>query len=55
MEISGEKVQDILNETKEWCNKDYCTRKEVESLARKLHFVGRVVRPIRVFVSAYPE
>ena len=51
MEIPLDKVKDIMDITKNWLNKKYATRHDMEVIIGKLHFVSKCVRPGRLFVS----
>ena len=50
MEVSPERVQDTLEEVGRWSTKQAASRKELQQLLGKLHFVCKCVRQGRVFV-----
>ena len=51
MEVTPERVSDTLEEVKKWETKETTSRKELQVLLGKLHFVCKCVRQGRVFVS----
>ena len=51
MEVTPERVQDTLEEVNRWSTKRAASRKELQQLLGKLHFVCKCVRQGRVFVS----
>ena len=51
LKIPGDKMQEILNILELWHNKQFCTIKEVQSLAGLLNFASRCVRSGRVYLS----
>ena len=51
MEISEQKIQDIMTELRTWLYKGSATRKEVESLIGKLQFLAKCIKAGRIFLS----
>ena len=51
MEVTDEKLKDVMDICDEWMGKSYCTRTELEHLVGKLQFIASCVRPGRIFVS----
>ena len=51
LEVTPERLEEILNLVVKWKTKKEATRKEVESLFGKLNFIAAVVRPGRIFMS----
>ena len=51
LEIPGEKITDTQKEIHSWLYKSSATRKELESLVGKLQFMGKCVKPGRVFIA----
>ena len=51
MEISEQKMQDIMTELRTWLYKGSTTRKEVESLIGKLQFLAKCIKAGRIFLS----
>ena len=51
MEISQEKMGDILKELQGWLYKTSAKRKEVESLLGKLQFLAKCIKAGRVFLA----
>ena len=51
MEVSPDKLQEIITETDRWLHKTAASRKEAESLIGKLQFVAKCVRAGRIFIA----
>ena len=51
MEVTPERVKDMLTELNSWTTKNSATRKELESLIGKLQFTSKCVKPGRTFIS----
>ena len=51
MEIPEDKINEITRELKTWLYRTAASRKEVESLVGKLQFLGKCVKPGRVFIA----
>ena len=51
IEVSPERMINIMQELQKWTQKDWVTRKELESLIGKLNFISNCVRPGRIFIS----
>ena len=51
LEVTQDRLKEILNLCSSWKTKTVATRKEVESLFGKLNFISAVVRPGRIFMS----
>ena len=51
MEVTPERVQETLEEVRGWATRETTSRKELQVLLGKLHFVCKCVRQGRVFVS----
>ncbi len=51
LEVTPERVEEILELVSMWKTKEKATRKEVESLFGKLNFIASVVHPGRIFMS----
>ena len=51
MEIPQEKIKEVMQELKTWLYRTVCTRREIESLVGKLQFMGKCVKPGRIFVA----
>ena len=49
--IPGEKLLEILTILKSWIDKQYCSVKELQSLAGSLNFSARCVRSGRIYLS----
>ncbi len=55
LEVTPERVEEILELVSMWKTKEKATRKEVESLFGKLNFIASVVRPGRIFLKGLPS
>ena len=51
MEMPREKIEDTIKELSTWLFKTKATRKELESLVGRLQFMGKCIKPGRVFIS----
>ena len=51
LEISEDRLQEIVGEIKEWLKKSTASRREVQVILGRLNFVASCVRPGRIFVS----
>ena len=51
MEIPSDKIADTQQELQGWLYKTRATRKEAESLIGKLQFMGKCVKPGRIFIA----
>ena len=51
MEISQQKMKDIMEEIKTWLNRTAAKRKEVESLIGKLQFLAKCIKAGWIFLS----
>ena len=51
MEVSQDRIRNMLVELNAWNSKDTATRKEVESLIGKLQFASKCVKPGRTFIA----
>ena len=51
MEVSEDRIKEILMELNKWNTKGTATRKELESLIGKLQFASKCVKPGRTFIA----
>ena len=51
MEIPEDKIEEIRTELKSWLYRNKASRKEMESLVGKLQFMGKCIKPGRVFIA----
>ena len=51
LEVTPERVQEILALVQIWLVKSTATLKEIQSLLGKLDFVAACIKPSRIFVS----
>ena len=51
IEVTQDRVKEMLNELNSWNTKTHATRKELESLIGKLQFASKCIRPDRTFTS----
>ncbi len=51
MSITPERIQEILDTVTIWCDSKIATRKQVQHILGKLHFICKCVRQGRVFVN----
>ena len=51
IEVSPDKIQDMLAELSTWTIKTTASRKEVESIIGKLQFASKCIKPGRTFIS----
>ena len=51
MEIPTDKIEEVAKELDTWLYKTVVTRRETESLLGKLQFIGKCVKPGRVFIA----
>ena len=51
LEIPQDKIQDTRQELNTWLYRETSSRKEMESLVGKLQFVGKCVKPGRIFIA----
>ena len=51
IEVTPDRLQELVQETGCWFTKTVCTRKELEQLIGKLQFVAACICPRRVFIS----
>ena len=51
MEIPQDKIEDTKQELDTWLYKTKATRKEIESLVGKLQFMGKCIKPGRIFIA----
>ena len=51
MEVTQERIKELLEELNHWNIKTYTTRKEVESVVGKLQFASKCVKPGRTFTA----
>ena len=51
IEVTKERVQEMLWELNQWNTKSAATRKELESLIGKLQFASKCIKPGRTFIS----
>ena len=51
MEVTQERIGEILGELNTWLVKESATRKEVESLIGKLQFASKCIKPGRTFIA----
>ena len=51
MEVTHERIQDMLQELNTWNTRQSASRKELESLIGKLQFASNCVKPGRTFIA----
>ena len=51
LSVPGDKLQEILQECKNFKNKKYFSKRQLQSIIGKLMFIHKVVKPARLFVN----